>query len=289
MGAWLNVRDGDVSNVLRQLDSLAGAITSDVNTLHNGGYGLDGSTGNNFFRALAPSGTGAITNLGNATISGKMLNPVNVDTDHYQLAYDGTNWTVSNIDKGGAVAIDSTGGSMTKVPLAAANSFFAERGYSIALTGNPIAGDTFNVSAVNNAAVNMALTPAITNDINKIAAGATTQQGDGAVAQQISALQGEKMMGGEWAPSGTTGLHSYTDFYASLVGVVGTASKVATDNVTLYQSVSSQVASMKSQISGVNMDEEMVNLIKFQNAYQASAKTITTVDQMLQTLMGIIR
>ncbi|MDX8409953.1 MAG: flagellar basal body rod C-terminal domain-containing protein, partial [Mariprofundales bacterium] len=45
----------------------------------------------------------------------------------------------------------------------------------------------------------------------------------------------------------------------------------------------------RDSISGVNMDEELVNMIKFQRAYEASARVITTTNSMLDTLMGLIR
>ena len=42
-----------------------------------------------------------------------------------------------------------------------------------------------------------------------------------------------------------------------------------------------------SSVTGVNLDEEMANLIKYQHSYTAAAKLITTADQMLQTLLGL--
>ncbi|VAX20758.1 Flagellar hook-associated protein FlgK, partial [hydrothermal vent metagenome] len=45
----------------------------------------------------------------------------------------------------------------------------------------------------------------------------------------------------------------------------------------------------REQVAGVSLDEEMVNLIRFQYAYQASAKMIGVIDEMLQTLIGLGR
>jgi flagellar hook-associated protein 1 FlgK len=42
-------------------------------------------------------------------------------------------------------------------------------------------------------------------------------------------------------------------------------------------------------VSGVNIDEEMVNLIRFQNAYQAAARLVSTADEMLQTILDMKR
>ena len=45
----------------------------------------------------------------------------------------------------------------------------------------------------------------------------------------------------------------------------------------------------RDSISGVSLDEEMLNLIKFQHAYDAAAKLITTVDEMIDTVMNMTR
>jgi flagellar hook-associated protein 1 FlgK len=49
----------------------------------------------------------------------------------------------------------------------------------------------------------------------------------------------------------------------------------------------SQMESYREEVSGVSLDEEMVNLVKFQNAYNAAAKMVSTVDKLLDTLMAM--
>jgi flagellar hook-associated protein 1 FlgK len=49
-----------------------------------------------------------------------------------------------------------------------------------------------------------------------------------------------------------------------------------------------QLENYRESISGVSMDEEMVNLVKYQNAYQAAAKLITTADEMMQSVLNMI-
>ena len=51
--------------------------------------------------------------------------------------------------------------------------------------------------------------------------------------------------------------------------------------------MTNDLAERTASVSGVNMDEEMSNLIKYQHSYTAAAKLITTADQMLQTLLGL--
>ena len=50
-----------------------------------------------------------------------------------------------------------------------------------------------------------------------------------------------------------------------------------------------QLGNIKESISGVSLDEEMANMIKYQQAYNAAAKLITKSDEMLQTLIGMVR
>lgn len=78
------------------------------------------------------------------------------------------------------------------------------------------------------------------------------------------------------------------DFYNGLVAGIGNDVENTERNVTHSTEMATQLDNYRESISGVNMDEEMVNLIQFQNAYQAAAKIISTVDEMLDTLMNMI-
>jgi flagellar hook-associated protein 1 FlgK len=74
---------------------------------------------------------------------------------------------------------------------------------------------------------------------------------------------------------------------ASLVGFAGTAVQAADQQQTFTSGALEQVQSLQDSASGVNTDEEMVNLMKYQRAYQASLKVISVADQMLSDLMNI--
>jgi flagellar hook-associated protein 1 FlgK len=60
-------------------------------------------------------------------------------------------------------------------------------------------------------------------------------------------------------------------------------------NVDTHKAIFASIEKEYQSQSGVNIDEEMTNLMKFQRGYQASAKVITTINTMLDTLMGIKR
>ena len=112
--------------------------------------------------------------------------------------------------------------------------------------------------------------------INVVATIATLQTGSGAaagendVAQSIAALRG-----------GTT-----DQLYGALVARVGIAVQANSRAQSTAQSLADAVDSRRQSISGVSLDEEMTNMIRFQRGYQASARTMTTLDDMLDTLIN---
>jgi flagellar hook-associated protein 1 FlgK len=59
--------------------------------------------------------------------------------------------------------------------------------------------------------------------------------------------------------------------------------------VSQDEAFSKQLTSLRESNSGVSLDEELTNLIKYQRSYQASAKLITTATEMLDTVIGMIR
>jgi flagellar hook-associated protein 1 FlgK len=89
------------------------------------------------------------------------------------------------------------------------------------------------------------------------------------VAQGIAALRGT---GAERA-------------YTGLIAQVGSDVRTAQDDQTTSQAVVTSISNQRQSVSGVSLDEEMTNLISFQRGYEASARTMTAMDEMLQTLI----
>jgi flagellar hook-associated protein 1 FlgK len=71
------------------------------------------------------------------------------------------------------------------------------------------------------------------------------------------------------------------------VAKAGSDTQGAKFNFEYQQALANDLRSRQESVSGVNLDEEMTNLIKFQHAYTAAAKLITTAESMLQVLLGI--
>jgi flagellar hook-associated protein 1 FlgK len=130
-------------------------------------------------------------------------------------------------------------------------------------------------------AADLEVNPNILADTDLIAAAAdaATVPGDSRNALEISNLQYELNMGGT---------QSYNDYYGAIVRDVGNE-VLKSDAYYNHQSdMMVQLENQREAVSGVSLDEEMINLIKFQNAYTAAAKMITTADEMMQTVLQMI-
>jgi flagellar hook-associated protein 1 FlgK len=80
---------------------------------------------------------------------------------------------------------------------------------------------------------------------------------------------------------------SLANYAGQILGQNATAAAAASDNVTFQTGLQSQISTQATNVSGVNMDEELSNLQVYQNAYSASARVITTVDAMYTALFAI--
>ena len=181
---YLEVRDGIITDDIDRLDTLAQAVMTDVNTLHQSGFALDGSAGEIFFNGAGAADIELNTNI----------------------------------------------------------------------AGNP--------------------------DLIAAAADALTVPGDNRQAIEIAKLQYQLGMSGNTA--------TYNDYYSALIRETG-SEFLKSDAYYHHQSdMLAQLENRRESISGVSLDEEMINLIKFQNAYTAAAKMISTTDEMLQTVLQMV-
>jgi|SRR5580693_2288415 flagellar hook-associated protein 1 FlgK len=114
-----------------------------------------------------------------------------------------------------------------------------------------------------------AATIAVAVSAAQVQTSSTADAGGNDVAQAIAALRG-----------GTT-----EQSYASLIEQVGSGVQAAQDEQSNLKTTVTAIENQRQSVSGVSLDEEMTNLISFQRGYQASARTLTAMDSMLETLI----
>ncbi len=134
-------------------------------------------------------------------------------------------------------------------------------------------------------AADISLSADIAADPNNIAVaqsndGSRGLSGDNTNALAIASLQNSLLMNGNSA--------TFDDYYNSIVSNVGIKVNEANQYYEHQDSMDAYLEEYRQSISGVSLDEEMVNLIKFQHAYDASAKLITAVDEMLDSLIRMV-
>lgn len=106
----------------------------------------------------------------------------------------------------------------------------------------------------------------------------TAAPGDGSNALAIADLQ--------HAQSLALGNQTFDDYYTNLVSVLGADVKSAKGLADSNDMMAAHLDGLRLSISGVNLDEEMTNLNASQHAYEAAARVITSIDEMLDTLIN---
>lgn len=129
-------------------------------------------------------------------------------------------------------------------------------------------------------AVDIAVNAAIIADTDLIAAAGAGEglPGGNGAAMAIANLQNSATM-----PGGST----FDEYYNALVGKVGADVQATGFNSVHQTSMVQNLENYRQQVSGVSLDEEMVNLVKFQHAYNAAAKLITTADEMMDEILAL--
>lgn len=139
------------------------------------------------------------------------------------------------------------------------------------LNGNP--GGTF---FTGSDAATIAVNPALVSDPSQIAASSTGQPGDSGNALAMADMANTPLIGSSTIDAS----------YNQLVTQIGSDVQRATDTVTNTTALVNALANQRESVSGVSLDEEMTNLITFQRGYQASARALTAMDDMIDQLIN---
>jgi len=173
------------------------------------------------------------------------------------LAYDGASGSLSGFPGQGVTM--TVGGVTTSYAAGAAVPFqdgasYTAGGISFTLNGKPGNGDTF-----------------------KIAPSSAT--GDTRNAGLLGDLQSKNILDG--------GKATFQSAYANLVSTVGNKTREVQVNASAAEAQLNQAATAANNVSGVNLDEEAANLLKYQQAYQAAGKVMQIADTIFDTLLSI--
>jgi flagellar hook-associated protein 1 FlgK len=143
-------------------------------------------------------------------------------------------------------------------------------------------GRNFFVSGGITAA-SIRVDPDIAVDATRIASSVAGEEGDFRIAKAIAEIQNATILN-----SNTTTIN---EFYMNMVATLGIETSEATSMVKNYEVLINQTENNRLAVQGVSLDEEMTNMVRFQQAYDAAARVITAMDEALDTVisgMGIV-
>ncbi len=291
LDGWNDLKGGH--NDLKELTS---ALIFHVNQQHVQGYDLEGESGDLFFEhaimtseGMANQGDGVLEFDPASGIGGiDWENLQNYDDFEIRFNADypepptatGNEFSIINTSTGETVAPDNINTSGTdEISIEFNGGYFVKISYSGGTS--PRSGDTFSLSFRDNAARTVGVNEALSDPV-KVAASDNPLEvpGNNGAALKIAQLQHALTM--------SSNSSSFNEFYSSVVGKVGSLAQMAKNNGEHSALVAEQLQLKQESVSGVSIDEEMTNLIRFQQAYSASARIISKVDELLDNIIRMV-
>jgi flagellar hook-associated protein 1 FlgK len=308
IGAWLDLRDNILPQYMANMDELAGTMIQQVNNLHYNGYTSSGETGQYFFDPIsftAVLNNGAWTGTSTRSVGGAYASTApagifnftvtsangTVGTDAITLGWTGPGGTSGTVNFNGAGPDPYVPGTMVNV----------SQGLQISLgAGTVVNGQIFSITVSPNftdSAKTIALSSDVADTPSNIAASQIsdpTETGNNQNALAIQALQDEQLPINKWTYQNRGGIQSSAgqlgtmdEYYNILVGDIGLMDSQAGQNRDLNQSLINQLNELRDSVSGVSLDEEMVNMMKYQYAFIAASKIITASSELMQAVLAM--
>ena len=292
IGAVLDARVEDVNFAIDELDGFINTLIFEINKQHSQGQGLFGFssvTGAN--RVLdqtvalndTESGTGFTPVHGSFQLhvtqksTGlRQANTISVDLDGIDAANDTRLATLAaDINAVANVSASVTADGRLKIEATAGDFEFSFSDDSSGV----LAALGVNTFFAGSTAEDIAVNPLTDENPSFVAAGLEHQNGDNRNALALSQLRDSKL--------DSLNNLSINEAWARHVEDVAVRVSQASEQLEAESLVGNSLTSQQQAISGVNADEEVINLLSFQRGFQGSARFLQVVDELLETLMSL--
>ena len=179
----------------------------------------------------------------------------------------------------------TTGAASGTYSFTAGSTFNIAGGFAVSISSGATAGDKFKISISEDAAQKFAISSDVSSNSNKIAAGLSSSS-DGANALSLIGLQSKLSFNTVTHVAEGSGTYTFNEFYNSIVSDLGVQSFSTQTTLEQQEGILLQLNHRRESKSGVSIDEEFINMVKFQQAYNASARLIGVVDELLDTVIS---
>jgi flagellar hook-associated protein 1 len=315
MGGWLDMRDEVIAKYRLDLDALAKEFIWATNQQHSQGVGLNAFSSLTSQYAVvsetdaigsAASGLGYHDKIQNGSLKLWVYdeNGAVVTAGGTTITIDAAVTSLNDADPltdDVASQIGAADANITCTVTDGQLEISAANGYTFAFSdddSNTLAALGINTFFKGSSAGSIGISDTIDSDLNLIAAAAIDSNGNFATGDNTNAismtdLQFEIMNFSKWNCDRINGntegsiATSVDDYFHALTGSIGTQSESVSRERSFNEVTASKLGEIRDSISAVSLDEEMANLMKFQHAYSAAAKLISTADEMLLTLLDL--
>ncbi len=282
----LRFRDDVLDPAQQKLGAVAASIAMEFNAVHKAGYDLDGEPGLDFFAGFGSVPVTALpTSSGSITVAYDPANIGNLVASDFRLDVSGAGPTYTLTRLSDNTSINLTADGFGNLTATAPDNL---PGISIASTGL-VAGDSFLIRPAYDAAKDISVNVSDTRDIaaatNIDADGVSVingpMPGDNRNALALAGLENKLGMLG--------GTATFQDAYGQMISEVGTLANEARISASAQETLLNNAKESQSEVSGVNLDEEAANLIKFQQSYQAAAQVVAITNTLFDSLLSGLR
>lgn len=286
LGGVLKFRSDTLDVVQNQIGQLALTLTSQFNAQQSQGLDLNGIAGTNLFNTIQPQVTPSSRNPSTSPdITASFDNTSMVTSSDYSVRYTSGNYVITRLSDNTLMPEGSTGA--VSLP----QTF---NGITIGVgAGTPAEGDYYLVQPTRGAASNLSLN---FTDVSKLALADAT----GGPGNNVNGLALAKLQTG-YLDDGTTTLTqgtvrlggtdanpvygTYSRSFSQMVSAVGTkTNELSITSVADATALDNATSAMQSE-SGVNLDEEATDLLRYQQAYQAAGKMMQIASQLFEVLL----
>ena len=207
--------------------------------------------------AASPIRTEAlVANSGSATITAGNVSSLPLSSLPVTLTYAAGKFTV---------AVPTGATAVGDIPYQAGKSIIDFNGLSFSISGTPSNGDQFTISPN---------TKGVSDNRNAIA---------------LAALQASNTLGKNASIAGSQATITFGGAYSEMVSQIGNTARQTDMSATAQVNVIAQAKQSLQSLSGVNLDEEAANLLRFQQAYQASGKLMQIANTLFQSVLDLAR
>lgn len=308
----IDTRDSEKAGLkgyLNTISTMSEYLLKDFNAVHRAGYAADNSTGNNFFGQLnsdyktttIPAGTYQKDYwISQLQVNSVITDPGGIAKIAAKTGADSITVTKSNTN-GGNAAITSATGTYTQ----GTNATSVEVTITADAAGNPT-GISYRYSSDKGTTWSTAVTQSGsgpynfsgTTSINGISFTLTIPSDpDNKTNDKFTfSLSQGNMASGDNALKLCEALKNNTSpildnasldgYYSAMIGGLGIQAQDAKRSMQTQQALVNQLDNQRQSVSGVNIDEEMTNMIRYQKGYNAAARVMTTMDEMLDKLIN---